>query len=252
LIKAIYHIFSVICLVVLVILTNPGVSRAGEYFLIEREKYQLCRELVKNFNRYKNDPPMVCERKFHSDYKNFTLPKWSTLDPEKNIELLERLLVKEARKERNKSFPALVKRIKEGRAHLWKAEIDINFDGKSNTVFMLTTHKCDPVRDFNKGIAPVLTFMAEQNYPNPNKPAFKSLNGKLYGGIFYYKGRPYFHSWDQWPLFNTERSKNIDGPKPRIAVYETNSPMLGLYESFGRRPVCEIGYKEQKNNLKGK
>jgi len=216
---------------------------AGEYFLIERERYQLCHDLVKNFNQFKDEEPMVCERRFYSDYKDFRLPKWDELDPKKFADTLERLLVKEARYSWPHGIPELRSRIKKGTVKLWRSQVDINFDGHVNTVYMMQEYACKTKRDYARDNMPRYRFMAEQNDPDPEHPRFEFLNGSVFGGIFYYKGRPYFHSWIQYPLFTTEKSRSVEGPSPRIAVYETHSPYLGLFESFGYKPVCEIGYR---------
>ena len=242
--KIILYLILAFCL----LSTLISSASAGGYFLIEKRSYvskgreNICEKLVVNFNKFKDETPLVCERKFHPSYKTFSLPQWEKLEPAQHANTLDRLLTKEIRRSWKYGIPTIRKRIAEGTLQLWRSQIDINFDGKPNTVYMMNSHKCNPIKDYERDIAPQMRFMAERNDSVPTNLAFEFFNGSAYGGIFYYKGRSYLHSWIQWPLFNSQRSKNVTGPSPRIAVYETTSPHT--YESFAATPICEIGYRK--------
>ncbi|VAX12441.1 hypothetical protein MNBD_GAMMA24-146 [hydrothermal vent metagenome] len=229
--------------VLAILLLGQSLAHAGEYFLIERESYQLCRDLVKNFNHFKDDEPMVCELKFYPGYKDFRLPKWEEINPKQYTDTLERLLVDETKYSWPAGIPGLKKRINEGKVKLWRSRIDINFDGRKNTIYKMQEYACNVKRDYTRDNMPRYRFMAEQNDPDPKHPRFEYLNGNVFGGIFYYKGRPYFNSWIQDPLFTTEKSQIVKGSSPRVAVYET-SQSVRFHESFAITPVCEIGYRK--------
>ncbi len=86
-----------IALVLGLIMSCP--SWAGEYFLIDQKvsNYwgkdipQLCSGLVENFNRYKSEPPMVCMRKFDTEFLGISFPKWEPVDVDASIEDVRRL-----------------------------------------------------------------------------------------------------------------------------------------------------------------
>src|SRR5712691_10186788 len=59
---------------------------ADTYEIIRGKQYPLCRELEKNLNEFTNQPPMVCERKFSSKYKDFRRPDWRLLPTEDAIQ----------------------------------------------------------------------------------------------------------------------------------------------------------------------
>lgn len=227
-------------------------SNAGEYYLIEKSHYldkeraDLCEKLVENFNQFKDEPPMVCELKFDPMFKDFTLPKWKKLDGLKHLKIIKRLQTVESNHPWDEDGIEFIKqKLKQGKYHLFQASVDINYDGHVNTVFKLTLNSCDQIRDYKYDIVGDNKYFAIPNFPDKNHPkGLGSLNGSVRGTLFLYKNRPFFHSWIQWPLFLSDRSRSVEGPSPRIAVYETSSPSRPYYESYAYRERCEIGYRK--------
>lgn len=239
-----FVVFSLIFVAVLSLWQS--VANAGEYFLIERESYQLCHDLVKNFNRFKDEEPMVCELKFHPDYKNFRLPKWEEIDGVEHFDTVKKLLREESLHPWGlDDLDKLKERFGNSKNKLYRTKMDVNFDGHQNIVYRIKQNVCDVNRYFKFSAPGEYRYFAEPNFPDKKHPkTLGGFNGKAFGTAFYYKGRPYFHSWIQYPLFTTDKSRSIEGPSPRIAVYETSSPRRHYYESFGHKPVCEIGYRK--------
>lgn len=218
---------------------------AGEYFLIEREKYPLCQELVENFNTFKDEPPMVCKRKFNPDFKNLKLPKWEEINASEYFNTIKRLATDEKFQSMDNNVIEQYKlKMEKGIIKLYRAKIDINFDGHVNTVYRMKERDCDPVKGFSYSRPGGYRYFAEQNFPDKkHQKGLGNFNGRVYGGIFLYKGRPYLHEWMQQPLFLSDRSRAVEGPSPRIAVYEP-SQSYRFTESYAVTPVCEIGYRK--------
>lgn len=214
---------------------------AGEYLLIGRESYPLCRDLVENFNRFKDEPPMVCERRFHPDMKQFTLPDWIEVNAQEYKAIIARILTKE--KKRAMSFEIVEHIFNKPELRLYRSMIDINFDGRKNTVYMMVLDSCGVERNYKSTTAPRYIFMAERSNKHDDANGFEYFNGSVYGGIFYYKGRPYLHSWTIGSAFGTDLSR-LYSDEPKIHVYETSSPYGKLREDFSDKIVCEIVYKK--------
>lgn len=74
-----------------IFLVLSGLSHAGEFRLVSMDKvssYSLnadglgdvCKDYVKNLNYFKDEPPMICERKLHAEMTDFSRPDWKMLD----------------------------------------------------------------------------------------------------------------------------------------------------------------------------
>ena len=81
-----------------IFLVLSGLSHAGEFRLVSMDKvssYSLnadglgdvCKDYVKNLNYFKDEPPMVCERKLHAEMTDFSRPDWKMLDIKKHAYL---------------------------------------------------------------------------------------------------------------------------------------------------------------------
>ncbi len=232
----------------------PVFSWAGEYFLIDQAKFihqkddikQLCSSLVENFNRYKDEPPMVCVRKFDTKLLGISFPEWESVDVDSSIEDLRRLYEEQGKGE---YFDGVYERWKDGRVSAWKSEFDINHEGLTNIVYQSRSVKlkfeCDD-RNGNQGNhegAIRVRYLVEQNVKNDFESGFKRINGHVIGDLFLFRDRAYFHSWTEGSYLETGKSKEYEWPFPRILIRQVGY-MFGFEESFFASPACEIGYRQ--------
>ncbi len=234
-------------------LMMPVLSWAGEYFLIDQKVVdpwdedipQLCSGLVENFDRYKDEPPMVCVRKFDTEFLGISFPEWEPVDVDSSIDDLRRLY-----KEQDKSeyFDEFYEQWKDARVSVWKGEFDINHDGLTNVVYQERRQKhkfqCDD-REGNQGVhegAVWVSYLVEQNVENEFESGFKRINSHMIGDVFLFRDRAYFHTWKEGSYLGTEKSKEYGWPSSRILIRQGGE--VYTHESFFADPVCEIGYRQ--------
>ncbi|MCP4485863.1 MAG: hypothetical protein GY820_00835 [Gammaproteobacteria bacterium] len=235
------------------LLVSPPLLWAGEYFLIDQKVVdpwdkdipELCSRLVENFNRYKSEPPMVCVRKFDTEFLGVSFPEWELVDVDSAVGDIRRIYEESS----NDHFDALYQQWKDNRAKIWKSEFDINSDGSTNIVYRITStkyeHSCKD-RSGNKGIhegAVWNRYRVEQNQKNEFQSGFRNINTSVMGNIFVFRDRTYFHTWEEGSYLKTEKSKAFVYPFPRILIRQ-GGQMVGFEESFFADPVCEIGYRQ--------
>lgn len=218
---------------------------AAEYKLIKGRQFELCRTLEQNLNSFKDQPPMVCERKFNPRFKDFSVPKWEPLDPKANMDLLEQIYKEKiligwgVPRERvdtawlhqawEKRKPEVEQKIANRQLSLSKARFDLAHKGEQVTVLKLVDDGCDPVKQF-----------AFVNQPDPTFHVFDENTGKVdpryrdtvnfTADAFFYQGRIRLATWSGNP--------NLKGPE--LDVYET----FWTLDEFGIKlhPVCTYRY----------
>ena len=190
---------------------------------------------------------MVCERKFHSEFKEIDFPNWDPADIDSSLSTVKRILQEEST---HGGFYSTFERLKDkGRFKLWKSSFDFNSDGSENVVYRITSiiHKeqCRD-RNNNQGLASnaiQIRYLVEQNQINDLQSGFWNVNGEILGDVFLFQKQPYFHSWQEDASIQSDSAKSYEWPFPRIVVRKGVS-QFSHRESFYDKPVCEIGYRE--------
>lgn len=215
---------------------------AAEYRLIKGRDFELCRALEQNLNVFKDDPPMVCERKFDARFKDFRVPNWEPLDAKENRDLLEQIYKAQfslaVTKDSDKKFaeekwlkfkPELEKKLGEGRVFLSKSRFDLAHNGEHVTVLKLVDNGCDPVKHIRFVNQPDPTLHVFVDDTTELDPRY-ARTARFMAEPFFYQGRVHLSEWNGLP--NTE------------------PPQLNVYETFWTRghfglpiyPICTYRY----------
>jgi hypothetical protein len=126
----------------------PGI--VGPYEIV-RGGYQptLCRKLVDNLNRFKDEPPQVCRRKFDPSFTDFRLPNWRELRPEEARPAALAVVLAPFRRHHAEDAPPIRQLTKEvesaaeaGKLSVWEAQFDIARNGEIARVVLVSRGIC--------------------------------------------------------------------------------------------------------------
>lgn len=142
---------------------SGGVLAEDCYKMIHGKHNPVCRKLGQNFNRFCDKPPMRRDIAIHPDFaKDFSYPKWESIDPLANIELIAEVVrsgepfrydcTGECDSDRReyqwqRTRPKLLNSIRHGCVHFSRARFDINHDGKKELVYRLRGNDCPSSND---------------------------------------------------------------------------------------------------------
>jgi hypothetical protein len=111
------------------------------YFSSDEEP--VCRAVLKNYNRYCDNPPQYIERKIHPSTTDIKAPQWVPLSPEKNFDLVKQLIHPSAsEKDQETRWTFELSRLKplmaNGTLKLFRADV-VGFEGERSihTVYRL-------------------------------------------------------------------------------------------------------------------
>src|SRR5437773_1714716 len=124
--------------------------------LVRDVQTPMCRELIKNLNEFRDDPPMTCRRKFDPKFTNFSLPNWKLLDEHDAIQAalaLERgLAQKGPPAEVEKRFAEYREKVSKtaaaGQLKAWQATFNIVNNGEPVRVVLVSNGECGTKYDF--------------------------------------------------------------------------------------------------------
>lgn len=206
---------------------------AAEYKLVRGQQYELCREFEKNLNSFKNEPPMVCERKLNPEFKNFWKPKWKDVDSQNNMGIINRFSEYKYQKNKYektylKNWEKILTNIDEGVVSLQIAFFDLDFDGRDEPVYKLKPFRCDPAVEYYVAPIPYLFVMNKNNKILNTK--YRRIFRSTYDP-FFYKGRIYL-------------SESYGLPKHHINIYEPFNTLGEL--GVQNKPICRYNYKTNK------
>jgi len=228
-------------------------SKADEgkcYSLVKGKQYSMCRSFEANLNQFCSAPPMACRLQIAPQFKKekFSFPAWQKLDPASNIGLLaehfkSRVPVAQnctgscAEAWREKKWvdyrDGLLERLSEGKVSLSRAQIDINRDGKRETVLRMDGGECNPTsaRSFDFPAEPNLAVLKEGT--EQSDPSFAKFLRRRNYDVLIHDGLGYLTYWGTW------------NSKGNLAIYEIGSgPRLGVFAVAGS--VCEFTYKGER------
>lgn len=219
-------------LIALLLLPSLSSHADGEkcYTLVPRARGQfaMCLELEKSLNEFCGEQPMVCALKISPKYPKLTLPKWTALDVEQNMDLIERL-VRGRWLHAEKNSPGsndrnwamtrdrIVKYARAGQASLSRARIDLANGGAREVIFRVDTGLCP---DLNFGTA-------------ANDPEWKEIIANREPDERYIKTDP--------DVYSERHAQILDNPVWRALAESGNEPFEGAYELAD---VTDIFYYE--------
>lgn len=261
--KTISHYFYLFNVVVVASAVFAHPANAGHYEIIKGKGMEVCEAYEKNLNSFNPSGPMVCERKVNPETPDFKKPKWQVLEPaqaealmlEEN-DLALKAMGSSQTKEQKEGYSAWVKeRVeKDKNAVLEVASVDINNDGKYETVLKNSDGDCNMHRTFSVNVA-VLTDdgkhydLAKSRYVSANFAqlaatliqddqrslstagiARDNIDGAILYDIFLHKGIGYFDLWE------TGRYKYTPDPHVgRLHVF--------LHKSDKTTEICTYQFK---------
>lgn len=105
--------------------------------------YPVCAAVLANLNKFCGEPPQYNRRKLHPTTLNLQEPEWRPLAAKENIDIVREILTSTLHSPENRALlwreeaPRLERLAQDGRMRLWTADIDVNSDGKVETIYML-------------------------------------------------------------------------------------------------------------------
>jgi hypothetical protein len=177
----------------------------------------ICKDMMANLKAL-GEPPMVCDRKFHPKFKQFSRPKWQKLDPWDNRDLIYQIWEERYKKAYDKNYPYAdhTMRVLEGskkylKNHIERGEITLavanfNIGGKSKDILQFVednvTVPCKAHWD-TYGQRGRQHFFVDMN---THKVDFEATHASMllglqgepnehYGDVFLHKGVPYAALW---------------------------------------------------------
>lgn len=245
-----------IFLAVMLMLAVPVLAET--YEVVRGKQFQLCRDLAKNLNEFKNDPPMVCERRFSPKYKDFRRPAWRLLPSDQVVQAA--IAIERARlNPRNEAkYESLVQKEAEeikdaaasGKLKVWEARFDIARNRERPRVVMAVRGICEGWSEsWSNPREPRIGVLLEGKFEvDPRYERFSTI----FADLFFYQGLPYLASWETYPgAIGRE-----PGPRKRHRAYVfawdtfwlppgtqgADSPGSGNFNG----PICQIGYQRIK------
>jgi hypothetical protein len=229
--------------------------------LVRDEQAPMCRELLKNLNKSKYEPPMTCRRKFDPMYTYFPVPDWKPLDDKDALQAALALEKNSAEgnpprpptdfESRFAEYSARVRKIAvAGQLKAWEAKFGLVINGEEARVVLVSygEYKGDDecYYDTKFGVLLPDRFEADKRY----------LSLFLGGGEpFLYKGTTYIAKWINVPsatLFDRV------GPHRRHRGYLLVQSMFWLPKGHPldevagvSDTVCQIGYVRLHSTNKG-
>jgi hypothetical protein len=73
--------------IILAILGASATAFSGTYRIIRGEDFPVCQDFLANLKAL-GEPAMLCDRKFHPRFTQFSWPKWEPLDPDQHKQII--------------------------------------------------------------------------------------------------------------------------------------------------------------------
>jgi len=226
---------------------------AGPYEVVRGGQFALCRDLERNLNRFKDEPPQVCRRKFDPAMKDFRMPGWRKLSPDEARRAALAIVPSGFRKFHGPNAP-VVKKLEQqveesaaaGKLEAWEARFDLARSGERVNVVLVSRGKCHSENNYSD-MDPVYGVLLSASFEIDER--FDGLSG-LDGDIFSYRGLPYIANWRNTP---SAVGRGDPGPKQNhhgyLMVFDTFwlKPGHGASHDGGtagrKGPICQIGYQ---------
>ncbi len=175
---------------------SPGKERSR---YIKGEDYPVCRAVLANLNKFCDEPPQYSRRKLHPSSRNLEEPAWRPLDPAQNVDIVQAIYTTTVGGSAEEQAHAwrnvrgrLTSLTTSGVLRLWEAEIDIDANGATETVYLLENrYPHDPP----KHNAPV--FMVARQGQRTQADFATEMGTEVYGDLWKSAneyGTPRWHS----------------------------------------------------------
>lgn len=206
-----------------------GTVSAGKYELIKGKGVEVCEMYERNLNFFNYESPMRCTREISPTVKDLKKPKVKEMDLWENRDLVRKIdeLYGWNYFNANENFEewvnALKRRIRSKHTALQLLEIDIDNDGKTESVLKYYDGKCESAKSYaisilvaTKGQSALDIGRSEQLFRNPGKSNEYVTGNWLYAmyDVFSYKNEAYFDRWSDYRsdtgvlrVFKAERNR---------------------------------------------
>ena len=210
----------------------------GRDVLIQGKVYPLCTDLLKNFNSFTQEPPMVCERKFNRDF-GFAAPDWTPVNVEDiDWEVLRQIVysrnrnrfeIENMEKHWHEEKLRLQHLVNSGETILWKADFNIDNEGGSESVTKLVDDNCSVARDFDY-VAPDPSLHVTTEGGKNLDSKYKRLDWDAYD-TFLFQNHTYLSKW---------QGERVSSSDAQLSIYDVFAP-LGDF-GVSNSPVCQFKY----------
>jgi hypothetical protein len=191
-------------------LLMADLATAGDYVMVVGKGFEVCEAYFKNLNSFPNHPPMVCERPLNPKLTAFSKPGWQPVDILQNLDLL-RLVEQTLRGLTDEQFDAkkeewLAQTREAVERHLLTlstASLDVDRDGKEETVVEYKQVDCDPKNQATYS-TPSGSKLFALTPDHRGLDVWKSGNFNPIGGrpeLFLFKDQVYLTTWAGGPNF---------------------------------------------------
>jgi hypothetical protein len=230
--------------------------------LVREEQAPMCRELLKNLNELKYEPPMTCRRKFDPMYTYFPVPDWKPLDDKDALQAALALERSSAEADpsrppreidsRFEEYSARVRKIAAaGQLQAWEAKFGLVENGEETRVVLASYGKYEAEKqcyyDTKFGVLLPDRFEADKRYRN------LFFAG---GEPFLYKGTTYIAKWRNVPSATLFDRVGPRGTRHRgyllvqsmfwLKGHPSGQEVAGAYDT-----VCQIGWERLRSSKKG-
>lgn len=224
-------------------LLMADLATAGDYVLVLGKGVEVCEAFLKNLNSFPGDPPMVCERKIHPNFPEFSKPTWQPMDPREHFDLIEQIGRQRSQhseseedfiRDREKRVAWFKERLAKEQLRLATTELDIEQNGTITRQVLLRYElfDCDPTDEMQfTGSTGRRLYVLDAAQSQLDLEKSKNVSYMARADIFLYKNRVYLTQWGGHPGFKNGT----------LAVY----PPLGIINYPGGR--CDYRYKAQPN-----
>lgn len=249
----------------------PGMGWAGEYRWIKSpdtysspEEVKLCQAFEKNVNSLGPlKDPLLCERPFNPNFKDFSKPQWTTLDPRQHIELIKKMDIvltysgykappfdERAWRERlDKRLP---------RIGLALTKVDLNGDGYPEVLIRFNRREpCDFVSAKQSGLtaASIVYFVTDETFSEVMQLGPWAWGAELFvhQGIAYFSQVHYSTSPDEFILV-VNHPVAYHGDRNNLCQlrFMPDKCPVGARPRFGYATSCKLKYQDSAVTKKGK
>ena len=174
----------------------------GTYKIVRGEDFPVCQDFLANLKAL-GGPALVCDRKFHPRFKQFSWPKWQTLDPVQHKQLILQIWQKQFQNVFNKGQSVFENQKQALDDILRRQAIDLaitrlTINDKPTTVlrFIDKRHEhlaCDWIQPFGRSYYALTEDKTQIDFETSDR---SPLRGGYRPDLFLYNGQPYTAYFD--------------------------------------------------------
>lgn len=197
----------------------------------------LCEDLLKSLNSYKDSGPMVCSRQYNSQF-GVEEPNWIPYQKDDiPWNIIKKIFSRNegGSYEGQKRYEKWIQRKEEledlanNRTILWASKVDIDNDGSIETLLMLKDSECGENKYYDYNAPDPHLYVLTESADDINED-FERITRYTFD-VFLYKGNSYLSSW---------RGLKKKESQEKLYVYKTFAPR-GKF-GFSNYPICTYQY----------